>query len=172
MADMATAPLVQVMLHAGSLLAISGGQLVDLCHTLPPPLRRHLVIEIAGIGSAKGVMPHLADAVKLVQPFCRAVIARVWPGVTDLERLARYGFVSVGLDLDDPDIHATAATFKMDILPLARVAHVAKLQAYLYGLSSVELARAAAGAGFDYLNGPAIAAEVAQPAAVQAYAKT
>jgi GGDEF domain-containing protein len=168
----ATAPLVQVMLHAGSLLAISGGQLVDIAHGLPQPLRRHLVVEMAGIGGGAGLIPHLGDAVKLVQPFCRAVIARIWPGVTDLDRLARYGFVSIGIDLDDPDIHMTAAAFKMDVLPLARLAHAAKLQAYLYGLTSAELARAASGAGFDYLNGPAIAAEVAQPAPVQAFAKT
>ena len=167
-----TAPLVQVMLHAGSLLAHSGGQIVDVAHGLPVPLRRHLVIEMAGIGGPAGLVPHLGNAVKLVQPFCRAVIARIWPGITDLERLARYGFVSIGIDLDDPDIHMTAAAFKMDVLPLARLAHAAKLQAYLYGISSLELARAAACAGFDYLNGTPLAAEVAQPAPVQAFAKT
>ena len=172
MAEMNPAPLVQVMLHVGSLLAISGGQLVDVCHNLPPPLRRHLVIELAGLGSTKGLFPRIAEAVKQVQPFCRAVIARVWPGITDVERFARYGFVSIGIDLDDPDIRANPGMLKMDILPLARLAHAAKLQAYLYGTPSPELARAAAAAGFDYLNGGAIAAEVAQPAPVQAFAKT
>jgi hypothetical protein len=168
-AEAPPAPLVQVTLHASSILAISGGQLVDLCHGLDAPLRRHLVIEIAGANIGSGVTPRLHEAVQAVQPFCRGVIARVKPGFTDLQRLARFGFVSVGMDLDDPEIEVAQAMIRIDVLPLARLAHVAKLQAYLYGVATPEIARAARDAGFDYLNGPAVAGEVMAPAKLQAF---
>jgi hypothetical protein len=171
-AEAQPAPLVQVTLHASALLAISGGQLVDLCHGLDQPLRRHLVIEIVGANVGVGFTPHIHEAVQLVHPFCRAVIARIKPGFTDLERLARHGFVSVGMDLDDPEVSLTSGMLKIDVLPLARLAHAAKLQAYLYGIHSAEVARAARAAGFDYLNGPAIAGEVTTPAKLHAFGGT
>jgi hypothetical protein len=113
--------------------------------------------------------PRLQEAVQQMQPFCRGVLIRLKPGFTDIDRLARYGIVSVGLDLDDPEIYLAPAMLKIDVLPLARAAHVAKLQAYLYGVKTPEIARAARDAGFDYLNGPAIAGEVMAPAKLQAF---
>jgi GGDEF domain-containing protein len=169
-AEMQPAPLIQVTLHAASLLAISGGQLVDLCRTLDPAFRRQLVIEIAGATIGTSVTPRLQDAVQLVQPFCRGVIARVRPGFTDIERLARYGFTSVGIDLDDPEVDIAPALLKIDVLPLARLASVAKLQSYLYGIKTPDVARAARAAGFSYLNGLAIAGEVMAPGKLEAFA--
>jgi len=159
--------LVLVPLHIRSFTAHSFGKLVDLCRELPPGLRRYLVIDLIGLGhNASTAM--LATAVNAIQPFTRALAARILPSFTDLERLARMRFSSVGFDLEDPEMgELTPASFTEQIRPLVARARAAKLQSYLYGLKRREIAKAAAEAGFDYLNGPAIMQEVSQPLGLQ-----
>lgn len=159
--------LVLVPLHIRSFTAHSFGKLLDLCRELPPGLRRYLVIDLIGLGhNASTTM--LATAVNAIQPFTRALAARILPSFTDLDRLARLRFSSVGFDLEDPEIgELTPALFTDQIRPLVAKARAVKLQSYLYGLKRREIAKAAADAGFDYLNGPAVMNEVPKPLGLQ-----
>lgn len=157
--------VVLVPLHVPSLLGHVGGLLVDPCRELPPDFRSYLVIEL--VATQPGSVGRIHEAIALLQPFCRAITARILPGFIDFERFSRLRVTSVGIDLDDPEMgEVTPAILTQSILPLAERAHSHKLQAHLYGIRRKEIAVAARHAGFDYLNGPAVVPEWARPMGV------
>ena len=160
--------LVTAPLHLQSLVDHSSGQMVDLCRAQRPAVRRHVVIEITGlIGEAPTA--RLAEAVAAIQPFCRALTVSVAPDFLEFERLARLGLSSVGIELDG----AAGVASERAIARLAEfvgAAHAHDMTAHLHGIADPRLARAARIAGFDYLNGPALAAEIVRPVAMYAFA--
>ncbi|WP_395830048.1 hypothetical protein [Elstera sp.] len=155
--------LLHITLHTGSLVTHSSGLIIDMFRALPPEFRRFFII---GINTQTPGVPQtkLWEALAAIQPFCRSVTAQVTTEFSDFDRLARAKVSAVGIDLEEPDIgDITPTSLTRAILPLAKHAAKAGLQSYLYGIKRREIARAAKDAGFTYLNGPAIAANTAQP---------
>jgi hypothetical protein len=160
--------LVTVPLRLQSLTDHSSGQMVDLCRAQRPVVRRHLVIEIAGL-LPDAPTARLGEAVAAIQPFCRALVIGVPPGFAEFERVARFGVASIGIELAQPGV------VRDRVLPalagFARGAQLHGMTAYLHGIADRELLEAGRAAGFDFLNGPAVAAEIVRPVAMYASAE-
>ncbi|KJV09219.1 hypothetical protein VZ95_12880 [Elstera litoralis] len=155
--------LLHITLHTSSLVTHSSGLIIDMFRALPPEFRRFFII---GINTQTPGVPQtkLWEALPAIQPFCRSVTVQVTTEFSDFDRLARAKVSAVGIDLEEPDIgEITPTSLTRAILPLAKHATKAGLHSYLYGIKRREIARAAKDAGFTYLNGPAIAANTAQP---------
>jgi len=161
--------LVAVPLRLQSLIDHSSGQMVDLCRAQRPVVRRHLVVEITGL-LADAPTTRLGDAVAAIQPFCRALIVGVPPGFTEFERVARLGLTAVGIELEPA---AQGSALRERLLPLlagfARGAHASGIDAYLHGIADPAILEAARTAGFDFVNGPALAREIVRPVAMHAH---
>ncbi|HUA52906.1 MAG TPA: hypothetical protein VMB81_12130 [Candidatus Sulfotelmatobacter sp.] len=155
--------LVTVPLRLQSLIDHSAGQLVDLCRGQRPAVRRLIVIEIAGL-LADAPTARLGEAIEAVRPFCRALTISVPPPFTEFERAARLGVTSIGIELGSSEAPMPSLTARL--AGFAESAHAQGLTAHLHGIADPMLLEAAHAAGFDYLNGPAIAAEVVRPVAM------
>jgi hypothetical protein len=160
--------LVVIPLHIQSLITHSGNQLVDLLRMQPPEIRHLLVIELAG--PPPTLLSHSFEAISLVQPFCRAITVRVPLGFVDIDRFARQGIISVGIDLDTPENMGRPLDQIVEQLDqFVKRAHQKKITSHVYGITTKEMFKAVRGLGFDYLNGPAIAHEVGKPAKAFGY---
>ncbi len=159
--DRAERALVTVPLRLQSLTDHSSGQLVDLCRAERPEVRRHIVVEIAGL-LVDAPTTRLGEAVTAIQPFCRAVIVSVPPGFGEFDRLARLGLYSAGIALEAPRPLALDA--------FVRHAKAHDLATHLHGIADAALLAAARAAGIDYLNGPAVAPEIVRPVAMYEFA--
>jgi hypothetical protein len=156
--------LVSVPLRLQSLIEHSGGQLVDRCRAQPPIVRRHLVIDIFSL-LTDAPTARLGEAVAALHPFCRSVTATLPTGFADLERVARLGLSSVGLELQMPD----QAGPPPPLAAFARAAHAQGLTAHIHGIAGSATLEAARAAGFDYLDGAAVTGAVARPTAMYSY---
>jgi hypothetical protein len=150
--------LVTVPLRLQSLTDHSSGQMVDLCRAQRPAVRRHLVIEISGL-LPDAPTARLGEAVAAIQPFCRALMISVPPSFTEFERVARLGVASIGIDLVEP----TPERLLPALAGFVRGAQAHGMTAYLHGIADPALLEAGRAAGFDFLNGPAVAAEIVRP---------
>lgn len=164
--------ILSVPLRLQSLLDQGGARLIDLCRALPPEARQYLVIEFADLGTA-AVLARLGEGMAAVQPFCRAVTARLPLGFTQFEPLVRHRITRVGFDLDDGRDPLAAYGQIETLMPrLAHAAHAHRIATHLQGIIGTGLARLARDAGFDYLSGPAIAKETLRPTGAYAYRPT
>lgn len=158
--------LVTVPLRLQSLIDHSSGQMVDLCRAQRPIVRRHLVVEISGL-LADAPLARLIEAIAAIQPFCRALMISVLPSFGEFDRAARLGLSAVGIDLEQP---AQPGLTRERLLPalagFARGAHAQGMTAHLYGIADPETLEAGRAASFDFLNGPALAPEIARPVAM------
>ena len=155
--------LVTVPLRLQSLIDHSSGQMVDLCRAQRPAVRRHLVIEIAGL-LTDAPTARLGEAVAAIQPFCRALMVSVPPGFAEFERVARLGIASIGIELAQPAQPALAHERLLSALAgFVRGAQAHGMTAYLHGVADRKLLDTGRAAGFDFLNGPAMAAEIVRP---------
>jgi EAL domain-containing protein (putative c-di-GMP-specific phosphodiesterase class I)/GGDEF domain-containing protein len=159
--------VVQVPIHLQSLLAHSRDQLVDFLRMQPTEIRHLLVIELAGLSPS--LLAHIWEAVTAIQPFCRAMTIRVPLGFTDLERIARLKIISVGIDLDTPEVTQPLEEIVQQLTFFVKRAHQLKLTSHLYGVNKRATLNAVRDLGFDYLNGTAVAAEVGKPANAYGY---
>jgi hypothetical protein len=163
--------LVTVPLRLQSLIDHSSGQMVDLCRAQRPMVRRHLVIEISDL-LADAPLARLSEAIAAIQPFCRALVIGVPSSFAEFERAARLGLASVGIDLEQPA--PPGLTRERLLAALARFSGGAQaegLSAFLHGIPDREILDAGRAAGFDFLNGPALAPEIARPVAMYGWAE-
>jgi hypothetical protein len=161
--------LVTVPVRLQSLIDHSSGQLVDLCRSQRPAVRRLIVIEIVNL-LPDAPTARLGEAIAPIQPFCRAAIISVPPQFTDFERAARLGVASVGVELASLDPRGAARDQLVARLAgFAAGAHMNGMTAHLHGIADHAVLEAARAAGFDYLNGPAVVAEAVRPVAMHAY---
>jgi GGDEF domain-containing protein len=166
MVDRGGAGLVDVPLHAISLLAHSNFLLIDIVRALKPEARRLLVLDL--IGADQGPMlARMPDAVRAVAPFCRAVSARVGPDPTGLDDLARVGVRIVGVDLDGVASEPAVVLAMVERLVAAAARHGQTV--YVFGVADPRLPAPLRAARVGYLNGPAVAAERSQPLPLHAW---
>jgi EAL domain len=158
--------LVTVPLRRQSLLDHSAGQIVDLLRAQRPAVRRLVVIEVTEL-LAEAPTARLGEAIAPLQPFCRSIIASVPPGFVEVERAARLGLASVGLDLADTAADATIA----QLAGFATGAHAQGMTAHIQGIPDRATFEAARAAGFDFLNSPAVIAEAVRPVAMHPFAE-
>jgi ribosomal protein S19E (S16A) len=163
--------LVTVPLRLQSLIDHSAGQLVDLCRTQRPAVRRLVVLELVNL-LPDAPTARLGEAIPPILPFCRAVIISVPPTFAEFERAAWLGVASVGIELAPLDQHGAARVPLVERLAgFAAGAHAHGMTAHLHGVADRAVRDGARAAGFDYVNGPAIVAEAVRPVAMYPYAE-
>ena len=132
-------------------------------HTIPEKLRSFIVWEVldapTGTWNAQ-IFPVLS----ILKRFGRAVILRVSISSSALKELSAIGVHAAGLDLRSYDDSDRSLNEKIE--RFASLAEKAGMQCFLYGVASLAMANSAIAAGFDYIAGDVIAAQVKFPAGV------
>ena len=154
-----TAGVIQVPLHAGSMLVHSNFLLIDLIRSVHPNERKYLVLDMMGI-EGTGLMSRLPEIVATLNPFCRAISARVSLDFQDFEALAKIGISTIGSDLE-----ALTSTEGMvaKIQRFVSAAQRAKQSVFLFGVHDTTSLSAFKSMGVAYMNGRAIARPTALP---------
>ena len=152
------AGVIQIPIHAGSMLAHSNFLLIDLIRSVHPDERKYLVLDLMGI-EATGLMSRLPEIVATLNPFCRAISARVSLDFHDFEALARLGVAVVGSDLEA----ATPDGFQAKIQRFIAGAQRCKQSVFLFGVQDTKALSAYKAMGVAYLNGRAISRATAHP---------
>lgn len=125
----------------------------QFCATLTPEEKAAFVFEITGFPRTLDV-PAVRGLVQSVSSFGRAVMLRTRLDRSVLEGLAGSGANMLGLEVTGENPLDAGLAPKMKTFMVE--ARIAKMKGFAVGLSSVYLARAAAGAGFEALAGEAI----------------
>ena len=161
--------LVCVPLRLQSLIDHSSGQMVDLLRVQRPAVRRHVVIEVAGL-LPDAPTARLSEAITAIQPFCRALIVSVPPSFGEFERAARLGLSAVGIELEQTMPPGLTRERVLALLgAFTRGAHAHGMTAHLWSIADAAMLEAGRDAGFDFLNGPALAADISRPHAMRIY---
>ncbi len=153
------AGVIQVPIHAASMLAHSNFLLIDLIRSLHPDERKYLVLDLMGI-EATGLMSRLPEIVSTLSPFCRAISARVSLDFHDFDALARLGVAVVGSDLEAA---APGDGMRAKIEAFVANAKRAKQSTFLFGVHDFSALSAYKALGVAYLNGRAVARATAHP---------
>ncbi|MDB5447775.1 MAG: hypothetical protein JWQ97_3092 [Phenylobacterium sp.] len=149
-----------------SALSMAAGRypLLHLMRDLSPSVRRLLVVELTDVPD--GVpQSRLSEAVSMLAPHARAVLARAPSEMANILQWRRCGLHGVTLDCRrihtaDRGTLARLSTFARNALALAPAC-------VGYSLNTMSLMVSAWGAGFTHLSGPAISREVRSLAAVR-----
>jgi GGDEF domain-containing protein len=152
------AGVIQIPIHAGSMLAHSNFLLIDLIRSLPPEERKYLVLDLMGI-EAGGILSHLSEIVSSLQPLCRALAARVSLDFHDFEALARLGVNVVGSDLEAAAPEGMFGKIQRFIAS----AHMYKQSVFLFGVHDLQALSAYKSLGVAYFNGRSISRASAHP---------
>jgi GGDEF domain-containing protein len=152
------AGVIQVPIHAGSMLAHSNFLLIDLIRSLHPDERKYLVLDLMGI-EATGLLSRLPEIVTTLSPFCRAISARVSLDFHDFEALARLGVAFVGSDLEAAASDGIIPRIQRFIASAQRC----KQSVFLFGVHDLKALSAYKSFGVAYLNGRAISRATAHP---------
>jgi hypothetical protein len=132
-------------------------ELLATCRQLKCSLRPFLVFEIVTL--AAGIPKHrLTEIVSAIQPFARAVIARVAQRNPSLMDYGGAGLKALGFDLNGS--HTEAA----EIARLCQAGKRLGMGAYLGSVASARLLELAVGHGVQWASGPAIGMPVSEPA--------
>jgi hypothetical protein len=124
-----------------------------LCRLVPRPRGSFIVFELVDV--PEGIpQTRLVELVGMVKPFARAILLRL-PLENKLFKQARDARISaVGADLThrvEPETDTIASMHRF-----VQAASGAGLRTYVHGVRSTSLASAAAGAGFDYVDGDSV----------------
>lgn len=152
------AGVIQIPIHAGSMLAHSNFLLIDLIRSLHPDERKYLVLDLMGI-EATGVISRLPEIVAALNPFCRAISARVSLEFHDFEALARLGVAFVGSDLEAAPPDGVGQKVQRFLVGAQRC----KQSVFLFGVHDVKALSAYKSMGVAYFNGRAVARASAHP---------
>lgn len=130
----------------------------NLLHTLrrlEPEVRRRVVLEITDIGEG---LPQgrLAEAVSMLSPLCRAVLARAPSDAAPLLEWRRCGLGGITLDCAKLDAGDRRAQARLNLF--ARNATAAANACVGYGLTTQSTLVTAWAAGFTHLGGPCVRA--------------
>lgn len=132
-------------------------ELLSACRQLNCNLRPFLVFEIitltAGIPKQR-----LIELVSAIQPFGRAVIARVAPRNPSLLDYGGVGLKAIGFELTG------SQTEPVDIAKLCEAGRRLGIGSYLGNMTSARLLDMAVGKGVQWVSGPVIGATGAEPA--------
>jgi len=131
---------------------------------LDKDLRQRILFEIVGLpaGAPSG---RIMEVAQMARPACRAVLMRLSPEFKDLGALSGSSLGSAGLDAGaiaetDEQVLRTVTRFREE-------ASKAKLNTYLHAAHRPELAQAAITAGFQFVDGDAVADIVEHPEGIQ-----
>ena len=126
---------------------------LQFCAALATDEKKTLIFEIVGIPKSLDA-PGVKGAVNTIRPFGKAVMAR-----TQVERQAKSNLAGVGVDILSVDVcpqPGLEGALVPQMKAFMAAAREDKMKAFVTGISSVYLARAAAGAGFNAVGGGAI----------------
>jgi hypothetical protein len=130
---------------------------LQLCQKMPRPYGKFLFFEVYGVPSQTPAS-RILQIIRPLQPHGNALIVSI--GATEervLFELGTSGIYGVTLSLDELSGGAS-------LLPkYATAASAVGLRTFAHGARTIGLARAAVDAGFDYLDGEAIATKVEAP---------
>lgn len=160
---------VRVALHVPIALnavsySTSRFRILNALRELSHSVRRLLIVEVVGIseGLPQG---RLAEAVSMLSPNCRAVLARAPSELVDVRRWRGCGLSGVSLDCGLFDPAERMAHVRLG--GFARRAAEAALSCAGYDLPSRSLMLAAWASGFTHLGGPYLTAEMGAPETVR-----
>jgi hypothetical protein len=137
---------------------------LNLLRELTPSVRRLIILELTEV--PEGVPPsRLSEAVSMLAPHVRAVLARAPSETTNLLNWARCGLRGVTLDCDH--IHVADGLALANLSAFARNALALAPACVAYSLHSKSLLIAGWGAGFTHLSGAALGNEMSSVAAVR-----
>ncbi len=155
--------ILAVPLHYGNV--VNSGvrrELVKLCQTFTAA-HQYLVFEIVGVPSEadrRGLQAMLA----FLQPYSRALIARLPLECTDFPLFDETGVIAAGVDIGEVEGTEARIIAKMDVF--AACAAQAGLRSYIHGLTKLSLTTAAVCAGFAYIDGDAVTSVIDSPRGV------
>ncbi len=154
-------------LHYHSLADRNRAVLLHPLKTLEEDLRKRLWIEIVGVPSGTPAS-RFSEVVGLLKTRAARLLVRADPGaIREAVARAEGGISAMGIDLggddaagdpdDDPLVCASIAAFVRPVRGLG-------VRTYCFGIATERQLVAATEAGYDLLNGPAVADEVPYPA--------
>jgi hypothetical protein len=149
-----------------SALALTAGRypLLHVLRDLSPDVRRLLVLELTDVPD--GVpQSRLAEAVSMLAPHARAVLARAPSDGADLLQWRRCGLHGITLDCSMLDAADRSVLTRLGAF--ARSALAMAPACVGYSLDAMSLLVSAWGAGFTHLGGAAVTTEVTRLAAIR-----
>ena len=126
---------------------------VMTCNTIPPEIRRRILFEVVG-GGFLNRGSNVGQNLRLLQPFCRAILARLKIDESDFAEIRELGIIGVGVYLGKSNLHASVIGRKFG--QFADRAKQHRLMSYAFGVAWEGTASALITAGADYIAGEAI----------------
>jgi hypothetical protein len=122
--------------------------------------RKLLMVEIVGL--PRGVLQsRLLDLVAPLRQLCRGVMLRLSLETIDLSQVKGCGAAAIGCDLSGHPGPESVLVQQMG--RFARAAERVSMPSYVHGAQTLSLVTAALGAGFNYIDGDAVAKLVDHP---------
>ncbi|MBM3549456.1 MAG: hypothetical protein FJX54_21165 [Alphaproteobacteria bacterium] len=132
---------------------------VKLWRTLPLSLQRLAIFDLVG-GSDGFPQSRLIEILPTLKPASRGVTLRMpLPATHSLPRFAHVGLHAISAEAPQGREESLAQDFEKFVI----AAEKAHLLTYLHGIRTGSLAVAAVGAGFSFIDGPAIGSAEANP---------
>ncbi len=150
-----SAPLLAMSVHFETLVKVASRlRFTKACQAIPEPHRRRLVFELVGLpdGVPGGLLGEMAQALR---PLCRAVLARMPRHGIHFQGFRMAGVDGAGIDLGVGGVREENAIRDFD--RFVEAANTQRLMTYAHGIPSLSLTTAAVCAGFDFVDGYAIA---------------
>lgn len=133
-------------------------EFLTLCQRVPVPYRRYLLFEIYGVPS-QAPNTRLLQLAKTLQPFCHGTILSLPP--TALHRLFEIGASGIyGVAASSEDLNGSESA---TLTKYVAAAKAGGLRTFLHGARTIGLAKKAIDAGFDYIDGEAVAPKASRP---------
>lgn len=130
-------------------------RLLRALQALAPGVRRFLMLELVDL-QAGLPQSRLSELAAMLNPFCRAVLARAPSPYIDLKGWRRCGLGGVTLDCAGMEADDRQAALRLSAF--AATAELAAPACIAYGVRSRAVMLAAWGAGFTHVSGPAVTA--------------
>lgn len=134
-------------------LALLGGD-------LPEGAGKYLMMEVAGV-PAGAPQSRLVEITAALRRRCRGFMLSLPLDMADLANVRGCGAAAIGSDI--ARISASEAVLMQHMNRFARAAEKAGIPSYLHGAKSLSLVVTALGAGFNYIDGSAVASPIENP---------
>lgn len=161
--DQGKKSVVSVPLHYRAIADKRGrSQILSSCMDAPPNIRKLLVFDLLGVDSSDGKT--LSENLEPFRKMGRSITVRIGLKQRIDPDLSTLGVHAVGCDLRDETLAEGECLAELE--QFAAKAQRAGIGSYAYGLRSRSLVIAAVCAGFDYIGGDAVVANVTSPQGV------